>query len=411
MEEVGIPSIETWTEAQRAVLRQLILRGQQTIAELARDQAVSVPFMTKALNELIASGWVCEVGRKENYARRAPRLYFLNAKRAYFLGIDMGHLWMSLCICDLSGTIIYEHSRMPFYYEDSRACFDNLLKIIQNFLREANCSPQQISCACMTVGGRVTPQAGTAYNIFTTLDEPLADALTQGLAIPTTIDNDTRCMTYGEWLQGCCRGLQRVVFINVSWGIGMGIIIDGKRYAGRSGYAGEMGHVHCYDNDIICHCGKTGCMETETSGAALLRKVMQRLRNGQVSILSNTPENELSLQAILDAIQREDILCIDALQEVATELGRNLAGIINIFNPEMLVIGGELSTTGDYLLRPIQMGIKKYSLNKVSEDSIIALSTLSNQAGLVGACLTARSHYLHIDDYESPHAQRFTHKT
>ena len=77
----------------------------------------------------------------------------------------------------------------------------------------------------------------------------------------------------------------------------------------------------------------------------------------------------------------------------------------------MLVIGGELSTTGDYLLRPIQMGIKKYSLNKVSEDSIIALSTLSNQAGLVGACLTARSHYLHIDDYESPHAQRFTHKT
>ena len=152
-------------------------------------------------------------------------------------------------------------------------------------------------------------------------------------------------------------------------------------------------------------------METETSGAALLRKVMQRLRNGQVSILSNTPENELSLQAILDAIQREDILCIDALQEVATELGRNLAGIINIFNPEMLVIGGELSTTGDYLLRPIQMGIKKYSLNKVSEDSIIALSTLSNQAGLVGACLTARSHYLHIDDYESPHTQRFTHKT
>ena len=117
------------------------------------------------------------------------------------------------------------------------------------------------------------------------------------------------------------------------------------------------------------------------------------------------------MQAILDAIQREDILCIDALQEVATELGRNLAGIINIFNPEMLVIGGELSTTGDYLLRPIQMGIKKYSLNKVSEDSIIALSTLSNQAGLVGACLTARSHYLHIDDYKSPHTQRFTHKT
>lgn len=411
MKEVGNPSVATWTEAQRALLHQFILRGRQTIAELAQNLAVSVPFVTKALNELIALGWVCEVGRKENYARRAPRLYYLNATKGYFLGIDMGHHWLSFRISDFCGTMVYEHTRVPFYYEDSPTCFDHLLSIVLDFLHATPLSARQICSACMTVGGRVNPEAGTAYNIFTSLDGALADALTQGLGIETTIDNDTRCMTYGEWLQGCCQGLRHVVFVNVSWGIGIGIIIDGKLYAGRSGYAGEMGHMHCYNNDIICHCGKTGCMETETSGVALQRKVMQRLRDGQVSILSNTPEDELSLQAILDAIQREDVLCIDVLQEVAAELGKNLAGMINIFNPEMLVIGGELSTTGDYLLRPIQMGIKKYSLNKVSEDSIIALSSLTDCAGLVGACLTARSRYLHIDNYPSHPKQRPTHST
>ena len=119
----------------------------------------------------------------------------------------------------------------------------------------------------------------------------------------------------------------------------------------------------------------------------------------------------MSIRASWGAVQREDVLCIDDVQEVAAEVGKNLAGVINIFNPGMLVIGGELSTTGDYLLRPIQMGIKKYSLNKVSEDSIIALSSLTDCAGLVGACLTARSRYLHIDNYPSHPKQRPTHST
>ena len=138
-------------------------------------------------------------------------------------------------------------------------------------------------------------------------------------------------------------------------------------------------------------------METEASGSALLRKMNQLLKNGETSVLTEKVMKQhqpLTLQDILDAIGKEDVLSIEALQKMAVELGTNLAGIINIFNPKMLVIGGDLSVTGDYLTQPICMGIKKYSLNLVSEDSQIVTSQLKGQAGLIGACLMARSRML-----------------
>lgn len=200
-------------------------------------------------------------------------------------------------------------------------------------------------------------------------------------------------MTYGEFLKGCCKGVKNAIFVNISWGLGIGIIFDGKLYFGNSGYSGEFGHMHIYNNGIICHCGKTGCLETEVSGMALQRKMTELLLSGETSILSDKVVNKkepLTLQDILDAIAKEDVLSIEALQKMASELGTNLAGIINIFNPEMLVIGGDLSVTGDYLIQPINMGIKKFSLNVVNEDSKIVISELKDQAGLIGACLMAR---------------------
>ena len=185
--------------------------------------------------------------------------------------------------------------------------------------------------------------------------------------------------------------------MNVSWGIGIGIIINGEIYCGKSGYSGEIGHMHIYNNGIICHCGKTGCMETEVSGMALQWKMTQILEKGATSILSEkvfVRKEQLTLADILDAIDKEDVLCIEALQKMADELGTNLAGIINTFNPEMLVIGGDLSATGDYLTQPVSMGIKKYSLNIVNEDSKIVTSMLKDKAGLVGACLVARHNIL-----------------
>ncbi|MGN8724845.1 ROK family transcriptional regulator [Segatella copri] len=386
-----------WSASKTALLNLLIEHGGQTIAELSSSLGVSVPYTTKTLNELIEDGLIEVTGKKDNYSKRAPKIYDLIATSGYFLGIDTGKQSLTFGICDFCGNMVAEPELIHFDYQDTPECFDRFINLINEYIQRSGIARSQIKKACMSIGGRVNPEIGCAYNYFTCTEMPLAEALTERLDLPFCIDNDTRCMTYGEYLKGVCKGLKNIIFVNVSWGIGIGIIFDGKLYLGKSGFSGEIGHMHIYNNDIICHCGKTGCMETETSGSALLRKMKEALENGGTSVLSDKVKNqhqELTLQDILDAIKKEDVLSIETLQKVAVELGTNLAGIINIFNPEMLIIGGDLSVTGAYLTQPICMGIKKFSLNMVNEDSQVAASTLKEHAGLIGACLMARSKYL-----------------
>ncbi|EJX04488.1 xylose repressor [gut metagenome] len=201
-------------------------------------------------------------------------------------------------------------------------------------------------------------------------------------------------MTYGEYMKGCVNGEKNILFVNISWGLGIGIIIDGKIYTGKSGFSGEFGHINAFDNEIICHCGKKGCLETEASGSALHRILIERVHEGESSILSNRidiPNHPLTLDEIIAAVNKEDPLCIEIVEEIGQKLGRQIAGLINIFNPELVIIGGTLSLTGDYIIQPIKTAVRKYSLNLVNKDSVIIASKLKDKAGLIGACMLARS--------------------
>ena len=245
----------------------------------------------------------------------------------------------------------------------------------------------------VNVSGRVNTESGYSYSWFNFGENPLAQVMTEKIGIDVYIENDTRAMTYGEYLKGNVNEKKNLLFINLSWGLGLGIIIDGKMYKGKSGFAGEFGHTPAYDNEIICHCGKKGCLETEASGSAMYRKLVERHKNGEKSYLSDRIEKgqEITLEYLIEAINHEDMLCIELAEELGYKLGRNIAGLINIFNPELVVIGGILSQLGDYVLLPIKTAIRKHSLNLVSKDTTIKLSSLRERAGIIGACMTARS--------------------
>ena len=247
---------------------------------------------------------------------------------------------------------------------------------------------------CFNISGRVNPELGYSYSIFNFSEKALAEVLGEKLGHPVCIDNDTRAMTYGEYMKGCVTNEKNIIFVNVSWGLGIGIIIDGKIYTGKSGFSGEFGHVNVFDNEIICHCGKKGCLETEASGSAAHRILLQRIQNGESSILSDRAKATrppLTLAEIIEAINKEEFLCIEVVEEVGQKLGRYIAGLINIFNPELVIIGGNMSLTEDYLTQPIKTAVRKYSLNMVNKDSAIVTSKLKDKAGVVGACMMARS--------------------
>ena len=181
-------------------------------------------------------------------------------------------------------------------------------------------------------------------------------------------------------------------------GVGMGILIDGKVYYGKSGFSGEMGHIPIFENELICHCGKKGCLETEASGSALIRMFHEKIKQGSTTSLLKKHKNinDISLTDIIQAANNEDTLCIELLAEVGEKLGRGLAMLINIFNPELIILGGTLSETEDYLRLPVKSAINKYSLSLVNTDTQLKISKLGEKAGFLGACLIARNKVLSV---------------
>ena len=373
-----IRNINKKSSVQGRILEQFVSQGTFTIPEMSKAVGVSLPTATSAINELIKAGLVREVGKKDISSGRIPMAYDLVPNAGYFVGVNPEMDCLALAASDFCGNLITEKVRVPYTYENTPENLEQMAKIINDFIATLPYAKEEILQICVNVAERVNPFEGNAYNMFTFLEDSLTSKLTKLIQIPVCIENDTRSMTFAEFIKGRSKGLKNVIFANVCWGLAIGIIIDGKLYYGKSGYSGEFGHMTAYNNNIICHCGKIGCIETEVSGRALKRKLTEKILNGKTSILSDKVLNkkeELTLQDLLDAIAKEDVLSLATLQTIADELGKQLASVINIFNPEMLVIGGEMSVTGDYLTLPVRMGIKKFSLNIMNEDSQIVTSS------------------------------------
>jgi predicted NBD/HSP70 family sugar kinase len=178
----------------------------------------------------------------------------------------------------------------------------------------------------------------------------------------------------------------------------MGMVLDGKLFYGKSGFSGEFGHFPLLDNNLYCRCGKTGCLETGVSGLALHRLVVEKLSEGRTSVLSPAYKRgaEITLDDILQAMEKEDVMVIECIEEMGATLGRALAGLINIFNPDLVIVGGRLSVTQRYLLPPLRSAVNKHSLNIVNNDTHIKVSRLGKSAAANGASLLAKDHVLHM---------------
>jgi predicted NBD/HSP70 family sugar kinase len=377
---------------KKKIILYAIQNGTGTIAELAKEIDLSIPTTTKIINGMCMTGVVYECGKLETNGGRHPSLFGLNPEAAYFIGVDVKQFMVNIAIIDFKGEMLDISMGVPFELKNTPEALNKLIAIIQAFIERQVIDKNKILNIALNISGRVNSESGYSYSIFYFEERPLADILCERLGYRVTIDNDTRAMTYGEYIAGCVTNEKDIIFVNISWGLAIGIIIDGKVYKGKSGFSGEFGHVKRFDNEIICHCGKKGCIETEVSGSAMYRRLLEMVKNGASSLLSKKIlRNDLiTLNDIVQAVNKEDVLCIDLVEDIGRKLGEQLAGIINIFNPEMVVIGGTLSLTGDYIMQPIITAIKKYSLNLVNKDSVVICSKLKEKTGIVGACMIAR---------------------
>lgn len=377
---------------KQRIITHLIYNGSSTITDLSKDMDLSVPTVTKFVDEMCAEGYVNDYGKLETSGGRHPSLYGLNSESGYFIGVEVKWYALNIGVINFKGDVVQLQMDIPFKLEDTPECLELLCQHIEDFMAGLAIDKNKLLGINVVLCGRVNPELGYSYSFFNFGGTSLSSAMTERLKVDVSIDNDGRAMLYGEFMKGVVKGQRHVIFINVSWGLGMSIIIDGKLYQGKSGFAGEFGHNYGYDNQVICNCGKRGCIETEVSCSALYRKFIEHLRSGENSVvLAGKTVDEITLQDVFEAIAKEDLLAIELVEEIASQLGLHVAAIINVFNPEMVILGGDLSCAGDYLLQPIITAVRKYTLNLMNRDSDIVLSKLKDRAGVIGACLLARS--------------------
>lgn len=378
------------------IIRYYINNGENSLADLGKEMDLSIPTVTKLVSELIEDGFVVDFGKQETNGGRRPNVYGVNPNAGYFVGVDIKHSSINIALINFKGDLIDTKKDIPFKNENTQESLNMLCNIINKFVDNLIIPKSKILSVGINISGRVNTETGQSYSQFYFNEKPLSEVFHEQLDLHATIDNDSRAMSYGEFMSGVVNGEKNVLFINVSWGLGLGIIIDGKLYYGKSGFSGEFGHISAFDNEIICHCGKKGCLETQASGSYIHRKLLEKISEGNSSILEKqiTKGETITQEDIIEAALKGDMLAIELIEEVGNTLGRNIASLINLFNPELVVIGGVVSMTGDYLLLPIKSAIKKYSLNLVSKDTAIKISKLGDSAGVIGACMLARSKML-----------------
>lgn len=385
---------------KKRIITYYIYNGNSTLTDLAKVLDLSIPTVTKLVEDMCQIGFLNTYGKLETSGGRHPHLYGLNPDACYFIGVDIRRYSVNIGLINFNGELVESQMNVPYVFENTMAGLDALCEIITKFIESLIIDVKKILNINVNVSGRVNPESGYSYSWFNFGEVPLSQLMSEKTGYEVSIDNDTRAMTYGEYLRSNISEKKDVLFVNVSWGVGLGIIIGGKVYVGKSGFAGEFGHTPAYDNGLICHCGKKGCLETEASGNAIYRKLVERVQQGEMSLLADAVmKGELiTLEMIADAVNKEDTLCIELVEELGYELGKHIAGLMNLFNPEMVIIGGILSTTDDYLILPIKTSIKKHSLNMVNKDTIIKVSFLRERAGMIGACMLARSRVFDINN-------------
>ena len=280
--------------------------------------------------------------------------------------------------------------------ENTPGSLDQLCNIIQTFILKVGVPKEKIKNVAVNISGRVNSESGYSYSFFYFDETPMSQKIEERIGCPVCVDNDSRAMAYGEYMCAT-NGEKNLLFINVSWGLGLGMILNGQLYYGRSGFSGEFGHYHATDNEVLCHCGKKGCLETEASGQAIFRMMKEKIENGsRTSLEDKFNQDTVTMEDIVAATLHDDVLAIEMVEYVASTLGKHIAGLINIFNPELVVLGGGLSMVGDYLLLPLKTAIRKYSLSLVNKDTVVRITKLGDDVGVMGACMLARSKMLSL---------------
>jgi predicted NBD/HSP70 family sugar kinase len=357
-----------------AIIKELYCLNRATCLDLSKATGTSIPNVAKNINELIESGYVIENGFASSRGGRKPLTYSLVANKKYILSVALDQFFTRMCITDLHNNFFTDVYEFPLNLTTHPCAEQELVDQINHFLEKNQVERNKIYGAGIAMPGFVAPEKGINKTFFKSVKPNIQSFLEEHTGLNIFIDNDSSAIALAELKFGEGRVKKEVMVINIGWGIGLGMIVNGEIFRGAAGFAGEFSHIPLFKNGKRCSCGKYGCLETEASLIIIEEKAKQ---------LSDTYHADANV--VLKAASEGDAFAINIISEAGYNIGRGIAVLIHIMNPDAIVLSGKGIKAGKLWLAPIQQAINELCIPELINEVEVKISSMDMNAQLIGA--------------------------
>ena len=376
---------------KKQIIRTVYFKGPVSSAEISRNLPLSTPKINSLLQELISEGLLRELGQGDSSGGRRPAIYGLVEEGFYVVGITVNVYRTIISVFSANNREVSGPHYVSVPMQRDFGMFARINEKLQEVVSMHQIPAHKIIAVGMELPGLVNQEHQTNKTYFPEIEE-LDKKISDVFGYPVFFDNDARIRTFAEQQFGLARDRQNVLMVHADWGIGLGLIINGQLYTGKSGFSGEFGHIPMIENGELCHCGKRGCLEAIASVAAIARNAIRGLGAGHASLLTSLVENDLQridANLVIQAARSGDQFSISLLTEAGQWLGKGITFLLQVFNPELIIIGGKLAEAGQFLQAPLNQALFTYSNPDISNDTELVFSVMGVRAGTIGAAAFA----------------------
>lgn len=375
------------------VLKNINQKGPISKRKIVNNIGISFAKVNSIILSLIERGIILEIGKEESNGGRPSALFKINPNYRLIIGCKLSHTQLRTVASNINGEIFKDDSQTFDFSLGKKYIVNSIINSIHNIIDQLGDSRDKILGIGVSVSGLVNPKTGSICH-FPYLadcgDWSIEEIIEREFGLFCYVENIANAAALAELNFGIGRGIDNFLYLNVGTGLGLGIIINGKLYEGVTGSAGEFGHIMIDENGPLCECGNIGCLESFASIKAVVHKAKEMLKRGVISRLNNATEgnNEfVNFKMIYDAAIHGDKLSYSMIDEMGRYLGKGIATLINLFNPEMIILGGKLSGSFNLLMNSIETIVMKHALELPRKSTKIVFSQLGENAGVIGATI------------------------
>ena len=366
--------------------------------DIAQELGLTRASVTMIINDLIEGGIILEMETRSTRSGRPPVVLDINPKAGLAAAIDMGATHLGVAVGDFSAQILNEEEQ-PFRIADGpEHCLEEGDRALRFILEKRGLKISDLSAVGLSVPGPVITDTGMvmAPPIMPGWDRfPIRATLEKRWNVPVTLNNDANFGAVGEWVFGAGRGEKNIAFIKVGSGIGAGLIINRQVFGGTTGSAGEIGHLTIDENGPLCTCGNHGCLEAFAGGHAIELQAKKLVETGKRTLLSDYNTKPITVREVAEAARRGDLAAQEILHRSGTFIGIAVAGLINLVNPSVVIVGGGVAEVGDLITAPIRKVVRERSLRAAEHAVKITTAMLGRRSTLIGAMVQATNMAIH----------------